>query len=188
MVGGGRLWENGKTDAGLAGRPRPDVQVSQLVRFLPPPTSSTVPRQQLVAPDVPPAARPSRRPLPPRPSHAVTTASSDYRHQMSASSSQPAPRRLPPLGMSAPSSPDIYHRPSYPVVRTSSAASVVSLDEDLSRPPSRAPSSRSSPRLSPLQPTHNVHMPSLNSPSGSTHVLEVAPQPTVCGLPLKYVS
>ncbi|KAI8989822.1 nucleotide-sugar transporter-domain-containing protein [Trametes punicea] len=83
--------------------------------------------------------------------------------------------------MSAPSSPDVYHRP-YPTVRTSSA---VSLDDHAASRPSSA---RSSPRLTPILPPINTSSP-LPSPIASAPASSPSESgPTVCGLPLKYVS
>ncbi|KAI0707725.1 nucleotide-sugar transporter-domain-containing protein [Earliella scabrosa] len=84
--------------------------------------------------------------------------------------------------MSAPSSPDVYHRP-YPTARTSSS---VSLNDTLA---SRPPSSRSSPRLTPVIPPllNTDTLPSVNSPVGAAGNGSES-GPTVCGLPLKYVS
>ncbi|KAM5538136.1 hypothetical protein V8D89_008333 [Ganoderma adspersum] len=93
------------------------------------------------------------------------------------------PRRT--LGTSAPTSPDMFHRP-YPTVRTS-AASSVSLDDDT--PGSRPPSARSSPRLAPILTPLTAELPTINSPvtpTGATS--ESGSGPTVFGLPLKYVS
>ncbi|KAI0672811.1 nucleotide-sugar transporter-domain-containing protein [Trametes maxima] len=83
--------------------------------------------------------------------------------------------------MSAPPSPDVYHRP-YPTVRNSSA---VSLDDPAA---SRPPSVRSSPRLAPAVPpiTTTSPLPSPTSASASSVGSESGPK--VCGLPLKYVS
>ncbi|KAI0362552.1 hypothetical protein OH77DRAFT_1442279 [Trametes cingulata] len=92
------------------------------------------------------------------------------------------PRRVSALGMSAPPSPDVYHRP-YPTVRNSSA---VSLDDPAASRPSSA---RSSPRLTPILPpiTTSSPLPSPTSAPASS-VSSEGSGPTVCGLPLKYVS
>ncbi|KAI0822796.1 nucleotide-sugar transporter-domain-containing protein [Trametes gibbosa] len=83
--------------------------------------------------------------------------------------------------MSAPSSPDVYHRP-YPTVRNASAVSLE--DPTFSRPPS----ARSSPRLAPiLTPINTSPLPSPTSAPASGLGVE-STGPTVCGLPLKYVS
>ncbi|KAI0780524.1 nucleotide-sugar transporter-domain-containing protein [Trametes elegans] len=91
------------------------------------------------------------------------------------------PRRASALGMSAPSSPDVYHRP-YPTVRTSSA---VSLDDP---PAARPQSARSSPRIPPVLPPITTTSPLPSPTSASASAVSSDSGPTVCGLPLKYVS
>ncbi|KAI0723845.1 nucleotide-sugar transporter-domain-containing protein [Cerioporus squamosus] len=87
--------------------------------------------------------------------------------------------------MSAPSTPvsDVYHRP-YPTVRTSTASSI-SLDDEPG-----SPSSRASPRLTPkLSLLETATLPSIVSPSSATGNGNASESgPTICGLPLKYVS
>lgn len=95
------------------------------------------------------------------------------------------PRRPSALGMSAPSTPvsDVYHR-QYPTVRTSTA-STISLDDAPG-----SPVSGSSPRLSAtLLPLETTTLPSIKSPLSATgNGAGSESGPTVCGLPLKYVS
>ncbi|KAI0665247.1 nucleotide-sugar transporter-domain-containing protein [Cubamyces menziesii] len=85
--------------------------------------------------------------------------------------------------MSAPSSPDVYHRPWPAAARNSPA---VSLDDPVASKPS---STRSSPRLTPILPPINTSSP-LPSPIQSSPASAVGSErgPTICGVPLKYLS
>ncbi|KAI0929262.1 hypothetical protein AcV5_006566 [Taiwanofungus camphoratus] len=95
------------------------------------------------------------------------------------------PRRVSALGVTTPTRPDMYHRP-YPTARTSTPSPI-----DGSFSQQSVPWSRSSPRLTsaPLSVQQNASpFPSASSGPSTSGGVSVDKSPTVCGMPLKYVS